>query len=323
MTRRQKPYGTNIGTGKWILGLSAVLLAICVMPVHSNATQARSSGAQAATAPSEFDVTSVKPRTGAPVIGGASAGTRFHRPDITLRQLIVFAYDLPPFRVVGGPDWVASDRWDVDARVAMPASREQMRLLVQRLLADRFGLEARLEGRDLPVLLVQLVNSDGRLGKQLRRSSLDCTSRSATDQDAGSVDGNGFPLCAAMTARQTTTSRTVTIRGNPLSVILRRLEVSVGQPLIDRTERQLRRRTDVCTAAACGGGGVGGGTRDSHGLPRTARASPRAGPGSGGGARDRGRRAPARGLSRRSGARHVAGAQARLFVISASRSTET
>jgi uncharacterized protein (TIGR03435 family) len=235
MTRRQKPYGTNIGTGKWILGLSAVLLAICVMPVHSNATQARSSGAQAATAPSEFDVTSVKPRTGAPVIGGASAGTRFHRPDITLRQLIVFAYDLPPFRVVGGPDWVASDRWDVDARVAMPASREQMRLLVQRLLADRFGLEARLEGRDLPVLLVQLVNSDGRLGKQLRRSSLDCTSRSATDQDAGSVDGNGFPLCAAMTARQTTTSRTVTIRGNPLSVILRRLEVSVGQPLIDRT----------------------------------------------------------------------------------------
>jgi uncharacterized protein (TIGR03435 family) len=193
--------------------------------------------AQVVTVPLEFEVTSVKPRVGMLTIGGSSAGTRFHRPDINLRQLIQFAYDLPPFRVVGGPKWIETERWEIDGRMVVPVSTEQMRPPVQRLLAERFRLKARLESRALPVFFVRIANKEGRLGDGLRPSILDCTSVVVTSADTPApVDSNGFPLCTGMTVQRTSTYQSITIRGTPLPTILQRLEATVRQSLVDRTE---------------------------------------------------------------------------------------
>jgi len=229
MIQCEKP-GRRAAAPSWNWGLSA-LLAVCLVPAHAMTRQGSGASGQAVK---QFEVTSVKPRLGPPAPGGSNSGNRFHRPDITLRRLIYYAYDLPPFRVVGGPDWISSDRWEIDARAAVSVSPENMRVLVQRLLVDRFRLAADLEQRDLSVFLVQFANGDGELGPRLRQSGLDCTSAGRTGGEQA-VDGNGFPLCAAMTVRQTPTYRSVTIRGTPLPLILRRLEVSVQQPLVDRT----------------------------------------------------------------------------------------
>ena len=65
-----------------------------------------------------------------------------------LRSLIQAAYNVTRFQVEGGPSWVRSDRYAIDARAAGNATEDEM---LQSLLADRFKLTLLRETRTLPV----------------------------------------------------------------------------------------------------------------------------------------------------------------------------
>src|SRR4029453_8789010 len=55
------------------------------------------------------------------------------------------------FQIIGGPAWMNSDQYDLDARAGGEATIDQMRPMLQSLLADRFTLRLRRETRPLPV----------------------------------------------------------------------------------------------------------------------------------------------------------------------------
>ena len=113
-----------------------------------------------------FDVASVRiNRSGFP--GGASSirPGNFGAKNETLKQLIRVAYGLETFRIVGGPDWIDSDRFDIQARAAADAPRDQILLMLQSLLIERFRLNAHRETRELPVFELQ---SASRPGNRLR-----------------------------------------------------------------------------------------------------------------------------------------------------------
>jgi uncharacterized protein (TIGR03435 family) len=78
-----------------------------------------------------------------------------------LQLLIQAAYDVTRFQVEGGPSWVRSDRYAIDARAADNATPDQMRAMLQSLLADRFKLTLRREARRLAVY--ELVVAEGGL----------------------------------------------------------------------------------------------------------------------------------------------------------------
>jgi uncharacterized protein (TIGR03435 family) len=85
----------------------------------------------------------------------------------TLHGLIESAYDVRDFQVIGGPGWVNTDRFDLQARSAPgspPVSREtdiaETRLRLRTLLADRFQLVLHRETRELPQYVLR-VNKDG------------------------------------------------------------------------------------------------------------------------------------------------------------------
>jgi uncharacterized protein (TIGR03435 family) len=71
----------------------------------------------------------------------------------TLRDLVAIAYGVERWRVVGGPDWLDSPRYDLRAVPQMPVSDpENLNLLalqapVTKLLASRFGLQIHVYGR--------------------------------------------------------------------------------------------------------------------------------------------------------------------------------
>jgi len=65
--------------------------------------------------------------------------------------LIQLAYNVNDLQIDGGPFWVRADRYEVDARADGSATFEQMRTMLQSLLADRFKLTLRREIRPLPV----------------------------------------------------------------------------------------------------------------------------------------------------------------------------
>lgn len=79
----------------------------------------------------------------------------------SLHALIQTAYDVTRFQIEGGPAWVRSDRFVIEARSAGDTTPDQIREMLQSLLADRFKLALRRETRTLPVY--ELVAADGGL----------------------------------------------------------------------------------------------------------------------------------------------------------------
>ncbi len=61
------------------------------------------------------------------------------------------AYTLQPFQIAGGPAWIESERYEIDAKAAGNPSRAQIFLMLQSLLEDRFQLHVHRETKELPV----------------------------------------------------------------------------------------------------------------------------------------------------------------------------
>ncbi len=124
-----------------------------------------------------FDAASVKLSTGEFVppnvplnAGNAYSPTGgYFRADAPLSVYIEFAYKLWPTEeesrqmLARLPNWVSTDRYTLEARAAGNPTKDQMRLMVQSLLADRFGLKVHMETRELRVFVLTLV-SPGKLG---------------------------------------------------------------------------------------------------------------------------------------------------------------
>src|SRR5262249_4937023 len=90
-----------------------------------------------------------------------------------LLPLIIFAYKfvIPPERqramAAELPKWVSTDSFDIEARAPITnPSKDQMRLMMQSLLAERFGLALHFETRAMPVLALVVANR-ARRGQQL------------------------------------------------------------------------------------------------------------------------------------------------------------
>jgi uncharacterized protein (TIGR03435 family) len=182
--------------------------------------------------PPEFEVVSVKPSAQALTFGPISPD-RFVRRNITLSLLLVYAYELSEFQIQGGPDWVRNARFEVEAKADKRPTREQMRLMVRRLLGERFGLRVHTETRDLPRYALVKARSDGRLGEKLRPSPVDCRAMTSATNDgtlrARSESGDRW-LCAKIILRGNPGSGSVTLttHGYPISDFARNLRARAG-----------------------------------------------------------------------------------------------
>jgi uncharacterized protein (TIGR03435 family) len=112
-----------------------------------------------------FDVASVKPFSPASAGGGRKGGGggpsgpgtadpgRIHYTAIRLKDLVINAYNVNEFQVVG-PAWLDSGdettRFTVDATMPPNTTKEQLRVMLQNLLAERFKLVVHRELKDLP-----------------------------------------------------------------------------------------------------------------------------------------------------------------------------
>src|SRR6185369_16517674 len=92
--------------------------------------------------PLEFEVASVKTNKTGQREGGITAigGGRFRAANIPFKIILATAYDVNFEQISGGPDWLDSERFDVEAKPDRLATTPQIHLMLQKLLADRFGL---------------------------------------------------------------------------------------------------------------------------------------------------------------------------------------
>jgi uncharacterized protein (TIGR03435 family) len=105
--------------------------------------------------PPEFEVAAVNllnPRMGPHAVGLRLSHGRVTLEGATLRQIIVQAYLVQRVLVLGGPAWYDSDQYDVVAKTENPdATREQARMMLQTLLANRFKLSVHREMKEMTV----------------------------------------------------------------------------------------------------------------------------------------------------------------------------
>jgi uncharacterized protein (TIGR03435 family) len=187
-----------------------------------------------------FDVVSIKrsQTEDTDTSWGAQPGGRWRMRNLAMSVLIREAFPAQVGDLIGAPDWVTSDRYDVDARTEGNPTREQMRPMLQTLLAERFQFAAHYETVERPVFSLVVARADGRTRPGLVRSSIDCAAVAAARRENREPDvpalGNGARSCA-WSASYGPDGVTVRFGGLPLS----RLGESVGTPdgrvIIDRT----------------------------------------------------------------------------------------
>lgn len=183
-----------------------------------------------------FEVASVRPNnSGEPrVLLGLQPGGRFSATNVTARLLIRQAYDVQDFQIVGGPDWLGSDRFDVVAKAPDDTlSPELLRPMLRALLEDRFTLAASRETRDLPIYELVVARPDGALGQRLTPAAVDCAAR--RERRGGGppppLPQPGEPIeCGMMMGLGR-----ITAGGIPLAELARSLSPQVGRVVIDKT----------------------------------------------------------------------------------------
>jgi uncharacterized protein (TIGR03435 family) len=134
-----------------VVGLWAAGVAICQQPkfeladVHSSKTS----------------------RSAAQNFGGVLRGGKYVNRDVTMLGLIEAAYKVKEDGIAGGPGWVASDLFDIIAKVPEGTKMAEADQMLQSLLADRFKLVVKQETRPVP----RYVLTVGKAGSQLKPAS--------------------------------------------------------------------------------------------------------------------------------------------------------
>ena len=143
------------------VGVSAFLFAVAVLAASA---QQRIPAAPPADGPA-FDVVSIK-RNVSEVVTSRSVGERpggvFMLSAMAIAPVIRTAYPADTSDLIGAPDWVSSEIYDLTARANRDVPREEMQAMLQRMLAERFKLAVHYEMQERPVYSLVIARPDGR-----------------------------------------------------------------------------------------------------------------------------------------------------------------
>jgi uncharacterized protein (TIGR03435 family) len=150
--------------------------------------------------PPAFEVSTVKEnKSGTSDSHSSFKNGRFTASNVSLKNVIQYsAYGIPEPRIVGGPKWLDSARFDIEAKTDSSVAdqlrtlgRDQRRLrmqqMFQQLLADRFKLAIHWETRDLPVYALVVAKK----GSNLHEST---GSNSGTSSSTGQFTAQGLTM---------------------------------------------------------------------------------------------------------------------------------
>ena len=188
---------------KLLLAVTASLpIASFAQTSASAATALALAAAPVVATPLAFEVTIVKPnKSGSSSSHSKFENGRFTASNILLKNLIQYsAYGVPEPRILGGPKWLNTERFDIEAKIDSSTadqlrtlSRDQRKLqmqgMFQQLLADRFKLTIHWETRDLPVYALVVAKK----GPSLQKSK-DSDGGSNTSASTGQFTAQGVTL---------------------------------------------------------------------------------------------------------------------------------
>lgn len=122
-----------------------------------------------------FEVATIKPsKAGAPGKGFRMNGRQFTTLNTSLNDLMTFAFGIHVRQIVGGPAWFESEKYDLLATpdVEGQPNHDQIRGMMQKLLADRFQLKFHRDKKELSVYTILVAKGGPKLTKSESDSQL-------------------------------------------------------------------------------------------------------------------------------------------------------
>src|SRR5678816_2550447 len=157
---------------------SSVLATAILVLAAAGAAPLAQAPQQAPAAAQNFEVASIKPSNPNPTgpLGATPmvlpALGRLTAQNVTLRMLVMTAYNRQPFEIIGGTPWWNSNKYDITAKAEDGSAKlDDMRLMLRGLLADRFKLKTHSETREVPTYALVLARGDGKLGPKMKAST--------------------------------------------------------------------------------------------------------------------------------------------------------
>ena len=156
-----------------------------------------------------FEVASVKPSNGPTGERGQPGGryTATRTVKFFIADAFFFGTPLQMSRVIGGPEWIDSALYEINAQASTPWQRSpdgpprELFLMIRSVLHERFKLKTHMETRELPIYELVVAKADGSLGPQLKRPDIDCDAIVAAVNAGGAPPQrlpNQPPPCGAM-----------------------------------------------------------------------------------------------------------------------------
>ena len=183
-----------------------------------------------------FDVSTIKPHEGMISVSGL-----INKPDglqvaaATLSDMIVSAYSVrSDDQISGGPAWVKTDRYDVEAKLGADDAAEFQKLgpkemsarraqMLRSLLEDRFKLQVHVVTKDVPIY--ELVITKG--GPKLKDAATDTDEHLRKGPDGKPINGVMWFLSDHLTAQGYAIGSLANLLSQPFSAL--------GRPVVDKT----------------------------------------------------------------------------------------
>jgi uncharacterized protein (TIGR03435 family) len=166
----------------------------------------------------EFEVASVKPYSiqndgSTPVTLGARIdGAQVRMTGMTMRDFLSTAYRVKVYQI-NGPDWIATERYDIAAKLPSGVSPEKLPEMTESLLKERFGLRMHREQKEMPVYVLTIGKPPLKLTEVIvdKNAPAPAASRSRTGAHEGLAvnmgNGSSYSLAAANSRRRKSTRR--------------------------------------------------------------------------------------------------------------------
>jgi uncharacterized protein (TIGR03435 family) len=233
-----------------VMLVCGVVLAVGLAVFTAPRPQAQSFGAPAGSVPAPdpsvplyFEAASVKPSNPDNPPGQGirrQPGGRFNTVNSPVRMLITFAYQIQGYQLVGGPDWINGERYDIVAKMegdppaVIPGTgADHMMLATRTLLADRFKLKIHKETRELDIYALTMARPGGKPGPKLIPARGGCSPEELAARRGAPPPASGAPPPVVCGIQQG--PGRIRFGNYPLSLFANGISNRVGRAVVDRT----------------------------------------------------------------------------------------
>lgn len=129
-------------------------------------------------------------RTGGPGTGDPGL---LRWTNVPIRDVLMDAYQIKPYQLVG-PDWLASTRYDIEAKIPSGATKSDVHTMLQHLLVEHLALSYRHESREVPIFRLQVVASGLKKKAMMPARGETGVPSHAVDSVAAPFPPDGFPV---------------------------------------------------------------------------------------------------------------------------------